>query len=74
MQVKSVRTGRTMKVVTLTEVTEVDDQACVSEAMKAAGEDRSSLFGTNVTYFPEYDEITDEELETLTAVVDLHTD
>lgn len=74
MKVKSIRKGRTMKVVTVTGVVSVNDTEVAEFAMAEAGETSGDLFGTNVTYFPEYDETTDEELETMTAVVDLYTD
>lgn len=67
MEIKSIRKGRTVKVVTIANVGEVDDRKVIDAAMAATGETRSSLFGTNVTYF-------DEDDLGLTAVVDLHTD
>jgi len=67
MNVVSVRRGRTMKVVTLSDVGEVNDEDCLAAAFTAAGETRSSLFGWSVAYFD------DDELG-LTAVVTLHTD
>lgn len=64
MQVESVRKGRTSKVVTLSGVTEVNDDAVRKVAYAAAGETASSLFGSSVAYFGDED----------SAVVTLYTD
>jgi hypothetical protein len=64
MNVVSVRKGRTVKTVTLAEVTEVNDEACIEVALTAARETRGSLHGINVTYFGDED----------SAVVSLFTD
>lgn len=72
MRIVSVRTGRTVKVVTIDEVPEVDDSAVKDFACAAAGEtwrgEGRSLFDTHVTYF------TDDETDVMSAVVDLYTD
>ncbi len=66
MQIERVTKGRTMTVVTVSNVPSVDDQAVKAFAIVGAGEAEHRLFGHNVTYF--------DEDGSLTAVVDLYTD
>lgn len=69
MKVESIRKGLTVKVVTVSEVVEINDRAVADFAMEAAGEKPSSLFGYRVNYFEDAD-----GNEGACAVVDLYTD
>jgi hypothetical protein len=66
MEIVSVRKGYGRTVVTIANVGEVNDAAVRKVAYRAANENASSLFGSNITYH-------DEDDLGLTAVVSLYT-
>lgn len=66
MKIHGVSKGRTVKVVRVIEVAEVDDKAVTDFAIEGAGEKMDSLFGTHVVYY-------EDDKGTMTAVVDLYT-